>query len=328
MGLWKNEYNKVLKALCEKRIKYKEMVPYFPDLTAAHIARKANLLGYSNNFIKVGKYGYDKGVFEKLNYEYVYWFGWLFADGTFYQNSEYSVFLCWECHISDEEFLQKFLNFMKCPAPIKRYYIQNDKYILKDGDWHSKISIGISQAYPKIKEYFGNLVLKTYRGVPPNLPNIELKLAFICGYLNGDGWICVHKKKKSLTLGFASASVSILQWIMDIFESFGLPSGHSKTQDYNSSRTLSGCKDSKAKYLRYNGVRALYLYEILKLAPVPILDRKWNNPEVLECVSFNKEKYKDRNFESIESIMLRNNIDFSKTFPSPENNLIIPQNLV
>ena len=295
-------------------MKYADMVPYFPDLTAQHIAKKANSLGYSNNFIKVGKYGYDKTVFDKLNYEYVYWFGWLYADGTFAKRSDYSVLLNWECHVSDEPFQAKFLEFIKCPAPIKRYWIENDKYITKKGDWHSKISIGVSQVYPKIKEHFGDMTLKMYRGSPPNINDIELKLAFICGYLNGDGWICVHKKKKTLTLGFVSASIELLRWIMDIFESFCLPSAHSKTQENNLKRTLSGRKDTKAKFLRYNGLRAIYLYEILKRAPVPILDRKWNNPEVLECVEFNKEKYKEKKFESVESVMARNNIDFSRKF--------------
>lgn len=309
---WLPEYTPILKELCEKgATKYEDMSPYFPSVSKFTIAKKAQEFGFVNKF-KYNKYYYDYKKLIDESLDLYYWFGWLFADGCILKNTEKSVGLHWQCSSIDEEYLYKFKDWIKGEMPIKRVFVSNDKYKTKIGGWHSKIYFSISEIYPQIKSKFGDLESKLYRGSPPATTEIEKKIAFICGYINGDGCISVHKKKKTLTIGFVSSAPAILEWILSFVNELNLPNALHPNQ--KTKINITSPSYTKAKRLRFNGVKAIYLYEILKCCPIPIMTRKWENPEVIECIAYNKGKYPERFVQPIDSILTRNNIDFSKTF--------------
>jgi hypothetical protein len=308
MTKWEEKDSIKLKELCDLgTMKYADMTTFFPNMSKHYIAKKAQQLGIKNKFL-AHKYNFDKNFLKNNQYEVYYWFGLLFADGCFVKSGN-SVYLTWSCAIVDRPLMEKFRDWIKGDMPIKDYYVENDKYKKVKGGWHSRINVQLTPIYAEIVEKFGELSVKTYRGVEPKTDSLELKLAFIRGYLDGDGCVSVHKKKNALTLGFVSSAHQILEWILEIEKGLNLPYFY-----VNRRPRISSHKETKARRLRFNGLAAIYLFEILRKAPVSILERKWENPDVLNCIKYNKEKFPERFSESIDSIMTRNNIDFSRKF--------------
>jgi hypothetical protein len=224
----------------------------------------------------------------------------------------------------DSEFLDMFKNDLCYTGNIYNFYNDGIKYKNKKGENHSRIHLhSLRKMADDLEENFNIVSNKTHRLGPPKLKNIELKLAFWVGYLNGDGCLAFCPKQKGLSIRMGSASFHILEWLRNLYLSLEIKTTRNRNPNIIPAPGAPNCK-----LFVISGIAALRIYELLKLVPVPTLKRKWIRPEVDAYIAEKKLKHPEYFEESVESIMRRNKIDFSKTFPSPENNSIILQNSV
>jgi hypothetical protein len=237
--------------------------------------------------------------------------GFLCADGSFIKRTDRNVCLSISLAKEDEEFVYGLREFLKAQTQIKDKYVENDKYKTKKGGWHTYFALSVSDIYGELIKTYGNLHDKTYRGVDMSLPSNNLNLSFLLGYICGDGCVSLASEKKCLTIGITSSAEKTLIWIEDFVKSLNLPAapGFGKKLLFPKIQKSKG----KAKHIRFNGIRAIYLYRLLKLVPVSIMKRKFENQKIEEFVE-NTLRTSSYCSESIESVMARNNIDFSKTF--------------
>jgi hypothetical protein len=320
-GKWLPEYTPLSQSLCKNGdMKLADMKDYFPNFSLSSLRKKANFLKIHNGYLS-NKLPYNKEALLSLNPAACYWMGFLCADGSFIKRSDKNIALSISLAKEDEEFVYQLRDFLKAKTQIKDRYVENDKYKTKKGGWHTYFSLSVSDIYWKLTEIYGDLHDKTYRGINLSLPSNDLKLAFLLGYICGDGCVSFSKEKQCLTIGVTSSAENTLYWIKDFVKSLELPAapGFGKKILFPDVRKTKG----KAGKISFNGIRAAYLYKLLKLVPVSIMKRKFENPEIEEFVEglFKRSSFCN---QTIDEICFRNKIDFSKTFPLPENNSIIP----
>ena len=267
---------------------------------------KAREMGLNNKYIH-HLYTYDINYFKVPNYRNSYWAGWLAADGSIGKYNTTNYVLRWRMNIIDLKKLEEFKNDIKFNGPIR--FIKNISSYSGNVSDHVTLDVGrIDIESSGLINNFGIEPNKTYRLQKPSIKEKELQLAFLIGYINGDGCIHFQQKTKNIIIKFTSSSVIMLQWIKDLIEKLGLPRKTSRIKNIR--------KISHANCYEYSisGLSAIYLFELLKQVPVPVLDRKWNNPIVLNGISEIKAKHPEWFTESIKSIMENNNIDFSRKF--------------
>ncbi len=278
---WKEEENNLLKQMVPGgRYSFKQLEPFFDKRTAAALQNHSRILQLDNPHINY-KYKFNKNYFHEPNLMNCWYAGWLAADGSILKREcidgiHYD--LAWECHAKDKSIQQLFikelnyssntLEFLPTITPVNKLY-----------EIHSRIRVNhIEQMADDLKNNFSIINNKTYRLGPPNLSTVELKLAYLAGYINGDG--CVHfGTNGQLTISMVSSGLEIIKWITNLINSFDFPSPiHRKSNYY---QKVNG----KNAYLYHlGGVRAIYLFDLLRTIKVPILDRKWNNPQTLNGI--------------------------------------------
>lgn len=291
------EFNLLKEKAALGTVSFPQMKEFFPERTVRAIYTKA----WENNIKTVcyhQKWNYNRDYFKIPNYRNCFWAGWLAADGSIEERgtTEIEKFdLRWECNSQDLNMMEIFKKDIEYNGPIVNYIKAPDKR----PNIHSKIKLnGLRQMAIDIKTNFGYGPQKTYHLPPPNLNKLELKLAFLVGYLNGDGWISVGKN--NLAIGFVSSSTNILNWIKKLIDSLNLPQ---KVKRETALSDKKGCHS-----ISYGGTRAIYLYWLLKRVPVPILDRKWNNPKVESFISQQLSNHPEWFQTKIEDIERKLNI--------------------
>lgn len=277
---WTEQEEKFLKENY-KKLKNKEIAKILNKKTKS-IKDKAFLMKITSNFT------YDKSFFKIPNLLNSYWAGFIAADGCL-QHRENSNIYCLIIELSknDENHLIKFKSDINYNGNIYHRFSQyNENY--KETEL-SKIHISVN------KEFFNDLAInfnlipkKTYRLAPPLNLSEENLLAYLIGYMDGDGSICLtnRKIKKELIIGFSSASKSILNWIREFTNSKFNRCLKNKT---NIIRLIPGCLNGKQFSIA--GLRACHMIDFLNKIDVPKLERKWKNPEILAFIEEKKQEF-------------------------------------
>lgn len=172
----KNEYESTgctLKYICEKyKINQKNFSLFLKDNNVT--VRK----GFENKH-----YTKDENYFEIIDSEEkAYWLGFIFADGCVVNNSSDGTYrLCIELSNADKEHLEKFKRSIKSDSPI----------VSRKNRDTSSITINSKKIVDDLMN-LGAVVDKTNKGFISKRIlelNKNLKLAFLRGYLDGDGYI-------------------------------------------------------------------------------------------------------------------------------------------
>jgi hypothetical protein len=316
---WTTEEENLLKEHCGKHISYKKMVAYIPTRTALSLQAHARLKGWSNPICN-RIYDYDREFFKEPNYINSFFSGWIAADGYVRRRDETYYDFAWEMKSEDEEFLFLLKKVLNYNGPVDKFFDTGQIYRSKPGEYHSRIRLNsIGRMADDLKNNFSITPNKTYRlGPPLGLGSIELKIAFLIGVINGDG--CVHLNKGgSLGIKVYGSGIGLLKWVKEVFDSLNIFAPRKK----KGNNLLDTTESNACKQIGFYGVQAIYFYELVKKCPVPVLKRKWEQQKIEEFIIKLKKERPEWFPETIEQLMLRNNIDFSKTFPSPENNPII-----
>lgn len=286
-------------------LSFKKMTAFFPGRTSDSLQLKARSMDLDNNYVN-HKWTYNKEFFHTPNYINCFYAGWLAADGNLSKIAESKSQYCnlrWACHSIDLPMVELFKKYIEYNGNI-RIWIRDsssEKHPKNCGE-HCIIALnGIGQMENDLKLNFGIAPNKTYNLPPPILDKLELKLAYIVGYINGDG--CVHSNDRNLSIGFTSSSINILNWLKNLIDSFNLP-----MNKVGRNANVNKMNHANCYHLTYNGTRAIYLYWLLKRVPVPILDRKWNNPKVESFISQQLSNHPEWFQTKIEDIERKLNI--------------------
>ena len=156
---------------------------------------------------------YDKNYFDSINTEHkAYWLGFIYADGCNRidkENNSSSVTI--EISSKDEKLLQKYLNDLNSNTQIKHRERKQKSGNISKVCSVRFCSIHMSETLAK----YGCVPNKTYDGwIDKNMLNShELKIAFLRGYFDGDGYIS-NNKNSVHSLSYVIHSYRIMNTIL------------------------------------------------------------------------------------------------------------------
>ena len=204
------EINK-LKELMGK-MSFDEMTKQFVGRTKMSLVHKAEKLELSNNY-RFRKHLFDINFWKTPNLINSYFGGYAAADG--YINHRSFVF---SLASRDAIVLEKFKEVCGFTGDIRHYQRKNyKKETLK-----SVSTLIVNTVYhwkDDLKNNFGVVNKKTLILQPPNLTNNLLILAYIIGYIDGDGWIILKKDNRPI-LGVVSGSYDFIFWIKQVLDKY------------------------------------------------------------------------------------------------------------
>lgn len=271
-----------LKSLMGK-ISFAEMTKHFQGRSKMSLVHKADKLGLSNNY-RTRKYSFDIDFWKMPNLINCYFAGFIAADG-YINNKSLILSLSTKDLIVLEE-LKRACNFT---GSIRSYQRKNyNKDTLKQV---STLTINsIHYWKDDLKNNFNIVTKKSLILEPPNINDELLIFLYIIGFIDGDGWIFLKNDNRPI-LGVTSGSKVFLSWIKNILDKYF------SINDFVSKSTISqGTKKGIKKncfYFTFSGIKAAQMIDFFRQFPVFKLNRKWNNPAILNRIEEMKLKYPD-----------------------------------
>jgi hypothetical protein len=158
-------------------------------------------------------YTKNRLFFREYNLLSCYWAGFLAADGCI---KTHNVLIC---RLSDRDYehLDQFRKDIEYTGQLKRQYLRGN---MKPG-WFVDIWVcGAGEIVNDLRENFNVVPKKSLILQHPPIDNLTHQLAFVKGYIDGDGSISVYKYLKSNRIGLdltILGTSDILNWIRSIF---------------------------------------------------------------------------------------------------------------
>lgn len=251
---------------------------YFPQFTLSQIKyaprRFKLIIPGKRQCPRQQKYTYNSNFFDDINIINSYWGGYLAADGCI-RHTQFNSWILGFCTI-DEYLANQFINDIEYTGS---YYTEQrsnkTNYIIQirgiQHDWLTNLT-----------KNFKIIPNKTKFLEPPDLKNKEDILAYIKGYIDGDGSITL-KRSKWLNLHICSYTNHILEWILE----------HIK-KEVNTKINITKRKNRQLYQIDLGSHPAYNFLKILCNIPRG-LPRKWNKIreyEILypEILSLNSKK--------------------------------------
>ena len=160
-------------------------------------------------------YSKDENFFSKESRNMAWLIGFLAADGNI---SKKDNLIRIELSYVDEEILHRIKDAVKIENPIKYREDKRGRKFCCLG-WSSR-------QHKKDLEKYSIIPNKTFVLNPPYNLSFKYSLDYIRGFFDGDGTIninmCHDGKSKAIRFGICSASKPVLEWIVEIFEQYGV----------------------------------------------------------------------------------------------------------
>lgn len=274
MNEWSEEECQILKTYYGQILNREICQYYLPSKNCNAIYYKAKCLGLKSQDRRgrQRQYFFNHNYFSIPNVENSYWAGYIAADGCLYKCSNKPT-LTLVCKKEDVEILESFksatgatnkINLRKS-GPIKGFnsnkeYIRKEQKVLKFFNCE-KWTIDLCNHWNIIPRKTGILQ-------PPNINIDKYIIAYICGYIDGDGWITITNKNKIFSLGLVG-NYDLLIWIQTNLQRF-LPTLSWESKPY---KHVGNCYK-----LSYSCNKAVSIFKFLKnQIDLPFrLNRKWN----------------------------------------------------
>lgn len=202
------------------------------------------------------RYQKNHNFFKNKNPLNCYWAGFIAADGNI---SSKGSTLKIALSAKDAEHLEKLSGLLS-----EDYCLREEERNLND-KMYNTISFGLSSKQWKedLERNWNITPTKSLTLKFPELDSLENKKAFICGYIDGDGSICVSNKKLSLQI---LGTESFLSSILNVFCEVGvIEQGAVTIAEHRRICTLS-----------FGSSTALGVLSFLYDESLPLLDRKWS----------------------------------------------------
>lgn len=204
-------------------------------------------------------YATNKKYFSSPNLENSYWAGFLAADGCLWKRGD-AVEVSLQA--KDKGHLQCFANCVGYDGKIKKrksagsFHTEQDAYRI--------IFYGVQQWHIDLRSNFNVTPQKTKSLTYPDL-NRELELAYIIGYIDGDGCFS-YCERDGLLIFVIEGNQNVLEWMKNIFD-----------QEFPSEKLSSVRQKANGMFVyRFSGQRAISMRESLVKINVPKMKRKWN----------------------------------------------------
>jgi hypothetical protein len=229
---------------------YKDLVDLLPGRSYQAVKIKCRQLGFrkSNR-----KYYFNQAYFSELTLENCYYAGFIAADGFITPTENGVGFVLSNV---DRNHLETFAERVGYKGVIRN---RADGFVY--AGFHSV------EWVRDLRKHFNITTSKTWTLQPPNLTG-DYALAFIVGYIDGDGWIGtqnVRQEYSYLAFQVVGASLPMLEWIRLHLREI-----------YPISRADSIRKRQNHYVYGFIGLRAQIILSHLKSLDIPHLARKWN----------------------------------------------------
>lgn len=237
---------------------------FFPNATVRQVQclkRRAKLPNHNLRLIS-NRNTYNQHYFDELTNNNCYLGGLWAADGCLKRDSK----LCHSLqHTSkDKDLLISIKEEINFSGPISCYIKKwnNKEFPI----WKIKIG-GIQNDWmPILNKIFKIVPRKTYCLVPPDLKDENHILAWIKGFIDGDGCICL--KGKRLRISVVCHEKAVLDWILSIY------------QKYTATEAKVGTnKSGKLHSLEISGEIAYKMGKLIESSTPLGLSRKWSKLE-------------------------------------------------
>lgn len=222
------------------------------------------------------QYGFNEHFFEDINYNNSYWAGFIAADGCIIHNKKNQHRLQITLSEKDHYHLIKFkdaINYTGNVRKSSREYKGTLSRLKKRIYYISSISISSNKIVTDLNRNFNIVSKKSLILQPPNIKK-ENAVAFIAGYIDGDGCIFIRDQDRKLyprinVLG----TLDLLEWmqktLIDELNFQTIPTINSRMGEKNKYYILNiSCKSD-----------IINLFNYLTKLDIPLLQRKWNKIE-------------------------------------------------
>jgi hypothetical protein len=269
--IWSDYEVQILKEKCSTGNYSYSMIGKLLDRDYISCQNKAKQLKINNPFKSAKKYTTNLD-FWNPNPISAYWAGFSAADASINKHSLNCYNYRLEIANSDISHLEQFKKDAQYNGPIKTC-VRRDKFL------HSRLVVSEPKWIKDLEKYYNIVPNKTLRLAPPNLNNEYLNFCYLIGYIDGDGTIFFDKNKNTLTIRIVSGSQDIIEWCHKLlFLKFENSYLRKKKNKVNLSV-------KKYPVLNIGGIRAAVIFDFLSKFDVPKLQRKWNNPDILNYVN-------------------------------------------
>lgn len=261
-----------------------------PHRTLSSVVCKGRKLGINNNHYRSRKYSFNNDIWKEPTPESCYWAAWIATDGciTSTNRTGESFSLKIDLQESDSHVLERFKEFCSYTGPLRKVRQKGNSRTIE-------LCIAISKGWvDDLKKYYNITPRKTHTLQPPNIKDKYLKECFLLGAIEGDGHVGRSSKRGCVYISFSSASPEMGQWVQNMFDdmTFGCAIIDTKSVKESGKRKLP--KIGNAYIPHVGGNSACALIDYFRQFPLSKLDRKWNNPKIVEYIESKKLLYPDK----------------------------------
>lgn len=204
------------KSVCDKLSLKDIQSQYFPYVSVRYLRTKMEEMGIRKRRIIPKYVKYNEDFFNEIKPLQAYYGGLLASDGCVRKVGKTGLRL--QLKLKDDELLNHFKDDINFDGDI-----EYRSYFLKGGESTQigKISLGgIQYSWAnQLENIFSIVPRKTYSLIPPKLDDPELIKAYIKGYIDGDGTICIDKHNR-LVLGICSHELIMMEWMKDFISKY------------------------------------------------------------------------------------------------------------
>lgn len=293
---WEPHEDEILRDFIENKSgSYVKLQELLPCRSLRALYDRGKTLGIKSKYDH-RKYKYNESYFSEYTLENCYYAGYLMADGHISKTrkSKHGNDFVWSTATNDRHVLERFAKVTSYTGPIKNRAVRctiNDSGKLYE---QSSLSISGCRWSKDLETKFGITEIKTNRAIVQNFPSGDHAKAFLIGLIDGDGTITRGKTDNTeFVIGFCSSSLPTVEWVKQFTDKMNIP-----TLSWRDNNIFKP-KDENCHYYQIRGAQAAILYQKLAHIPVPKLDRKWKNPDILQCVNFLLRKYENSERKSI-----------------------------
>lgn len=275
--LWSKKEDKILRENYLKDVRIQSFMRLLPKREYNAIKARANLLGMKRDI----PYEKDETFFEVPNQMNCAVAGFIAADGHISKTKNRMTI---NLSIKDQEHLEKIQKLTGYAGPLYFNAAQKNVRFCKNGEPYfcdSERKCVLSVSCPKwvidLENNWNITKQKTFTLQGPNLTDLKLRLAFISGAIDGDGWICEPMddpneiKEYSLSI---MGNLDFINWVRNVFDgiSINIDDGRADLKFEGSGSIYS---------FKISGTKLYWIAKMFFTLDIIRLDRKWDKMKKL-----------------------------------------------
>lgn len=262
---WTEEEFEILKNYWGK-IKIEKICQLLPRRTRSTIYKNAWKLQLKGNSSLAHRiYSLNENFFEIPNILNSFYAGWIAADGCICKHSENKISIQICIQHKDIDLISDFQKNIDWGGNL--YLGDNNRGIGKNAQKVIRMSVCSKKLSEDLQKNFNITSRKTFTLGAPNLTNKDLILAYIAGYIIGDGGFSLRKLNGKLTPQlYVCGNYDFLVWLKQQLDIY-----------FPSNQLSSLTKNHSIYQWSTTGKRATEILRYLYQLPTPKLQRKWTS---------------------------------------------------